>query len=68
MGVPGGDIPDWYPPIRAARYAGVPLTEALGIAWSPILQEWCLTAEAAEAEAEAAMVKEAQQRAQQQRG
>lgn len=63
MGVPGGAIPDWYLPIRAAKYGGVPVTQALGCAWSPIVEEWCLIAEAAEREAEAAMVKEAQKRA-----
>ena len=51
--------PDWYPPIRAARYGGVPVTVALGCAWSPIVQEWCLIAEAAEMEAEAALANEA---------
>ena len=68
MGVPGGEIPDWYPPIRAARYGLVPLTEALGVPWSPIIQEWCLIAEAAELEAEAALAKEAAKKAKAERG
>ena len=61
-------VPDWYLPIRAAKYGGVPVTTALGCDWSPIVEEWCLIAEAAEHEAEAAMVKEAQKKAKAERG
>lgn len=68
MGVPGGEIPDWYPPIRAARYGGVPVTVALGCEWNPVVQEWCLIAEAAELEAEAALAKEAAKKAKAERG
>lgn len=58
MDAPSGRCPDWYPPIRAARYAGIPVDVALGVAWSPIVQEWCLIAQAAENEAETALMKQ----------
>lgn len=55
--------PDWYLAIRAARYGGIPVTEALGLPWGPTIETWCLTAEAAEQEAEAAAIKNAQKQA-----
>lgn len=51
--------PDWYDPIRAARYGGVPVTAALGCDWCPVIEQWCLIAEAAEQEAEAALIEQA---------
>ena len=67
MGIPSGEVPDRYPAIRAARYGGVPVTDALGIGWCPIVQEWCLIAEAAEQEAESELMKQAQRKAESER-
>lgn len=57
MNAPGGYCPDWYLAIRAAKYGNEKVSEALGIPWSPLLQDWCLIAEAAEHEAEAELIK-----------
>lgn len=39
--------------LRAAKFAGVPVTEALGLPWSVTVERWCQIAEAAESQAEA---------------
>jgi hypothetical protein len=45
-----GEMPDWYPLIRAARYLGVAPWDLMEqpLYWS----EWAITAEAAENEAQ----------------
>jgi len=45
--------------MKAARFANVPLTEALGIPWSIWLERWCVIAMEAEAEAEEHFIKKA---------
>lgn len=52
-------MPDWYPSLRAARYAGVPWTAALGCPWSEAMEECCLIAERAEGEAKEYLEKQA---------
>lgn len=45
--------------MRACRYLNEPFCQALGIEFSPIVEEWALIAESAENEAEAEMTKRA---------
>lgn len=52
--------PDWYPVIRAAKFGGVPVTEALGMSWGWIVERWCVIAETAEAQATEFFQKKAQ--------
>ncbi len=54
--------PDWYPSLRAAKYAGVPWTTALGCEWSDTMMLCCQIAESAEAKAQEYLTERASKR------
>jgi hypothetical protein len=57
---PGGVIPDWYVLIRAAKYLGVAPWDLLN--QPGIWTSWAITAQNAEADAEAEMMRRANTR------
>ena len=59
----GYEPPDWYVAIQAAKYAGTPAPEALGVPYGPIVEGWVLTAMAAEGEAREALAAKARKQA-----
>ena len=48
----GGGQPDWYKAMRACRYVGVDFCNAYGIQYSVFVEQWALTADSAEIEAQ----------------
>ena len=54
--------PDWFPVIRTAKWAGIPVTEALGLRWCIVVENWCQIAAAAENGAEEYFRKQAERK------
>ena len=51
--------PWWYRTFRAARVGNIPFDRAIRVPFNPLVQEWLLLGEAAESEAQEALIKQA---------